>query len=193
MLDLLLSSVEYGGYISIVKFVVFLVLFFPSLPLLSWVHKDAKAVGTKAVFWTAIIFGTAAAATVIWLIVPVFIIGMLFYLIAVATASVSYVMHRNAKVPDFDRVLTAEHIKGLFASIPSSRQARITSGKSASRPSEMSFLTSGFARRISTAGILSTPSLMHGSNTWLMIALTAILKVCLARSLWFCGNRSKSR
>jgi len=115
MLDLLLSSVEYGGYISIVKFAIFLVLFFPSLPLLGWIYNDAKAVGTKEVFWTAIVFGAAAAATIIWLLVPLFIIGALFYLIAVGAASVSYVMHRNTKVPDFDRVLTPEHIKSLFA------------------------------------------------------------------------------
>ena len=116
MPDLLLSAVEYSGYISIVKFLVFLVLFFPWLPLLSWVYADAKAVGTKAVFWTAIVFGLGAAAAIIWLVMPVFIIGMLFYLIVVGAASVSYVMHRNARVPDFDRVLTAEHLKGLFTS-----------------------------------------------------------------------------
>ena len=116
MPDLLLSAVEYSGYISIVKFLVFLVLFFPWLPLLSWVYADAKAVGTKEVFWTAIVFGLGAVAAIIWLVMPVFIIGMLFYLIVVGAASVSYVMHRNARVPDFDRVLTAEHLKGLFTS-----------------------------------------------------------------------------
>jgi len=116
MTDLLLASVEYSGYISIAKFLVFLILFFPWLPLLSWVYQDAKSVGTKEVFWTAIVFGAGAAAAIIWLVMPVFIIGMLFYLIAVAATSISYVMHRNARVPDFERVLTAEHIKGLFAS-----------------------------------------------------------------------------
>ena len=115
MSDLLLASIEYSGYISIAKLVIFLVLFFLWLPLLTWVYGDAKAVGTKEVFWTAIVFGTGAAAAIIWLLMPVFIIGMLFYLIAVGAASISYVMHRNAKVPDFNRVLTAEHIKGLFA------------------------------------------------------------------------------
>jgi type II secretory ATPase GspE/PulE/Tfp pilus assembly ATPase PilB-like protein len=116
MPDLLLSAVEYSGYISIVKFLVFLVLFFLWLPLLSWVYADAKAMGTKEVFWTAIVFGLGAAAAIIWLVMPVFIIGMLFYLIVVGAASISYVMHRNARVPDFDRVLTAEHLKGLFTS-----------------------------------------------------------------------------
>ena len=114
MLDLLLSSVEYGGYVSIVKFVVFLTLFFLWLPLLGWVNRDAKAVETNQVLWTAIVFGTTAAAALIWLIVPIFIIGMLFYLIAVSAASIAYVTHRNTRVLDFDRVLTTEHIKGLL-------------------------------------------------------------------------------
>jgi type II secretory ATPase GspE/PulE/Tfp pilus assembly ATPase PilB-like protein len=116
MTGLLIASVEYGGYISIVKFIIFLILFFPWLPLLAWVYQDAKNIGTKEIFWTAVVFGAGAATVIIWLVTPVFIIGMLFYLIAVAATSISYVMHRNARVPEFNRVLTAEHIKGLFSS-----------------------------------------------------------------------------
>lgn len=115
MTGLLIASVEYGGYISIVKFLIFLILFFSWVPLLTWVYQDAKAIGTKEVFWTAVVFGAGAVAAIIWLLTPVFIIGMLFYLIAVAATSISYVMHRNARVMEFDRVLTVEHIKGLFA------------------------------------------------------------------------------
>ena len=115
MPDLLLTSVEYSGYISPIKFVIFLILFFLWLPLITWVYEDAKAVGTKEVFWTAIVLGIGAAATLIWLVMPVFIIGMLCYLIAVGAVSISYVMHRNTLVPDFNRVLTAEHIKELLA------------------------------------------------------------------------------
>ena len=115
MSDLLLTSVEYGGYISITKFVIFLVLFFLWLPLINWVYKDAKAVGAKEVYWTVIILAAGATA-IIWMLIPVFIVGMLLYLIAVAAASISYVMHRNTMVPDFDRILTIEHIKGLFTS-----------------------------------------------------------------------------
>ena len=49
MPDLLLASVEYGGYISIVKFAMFVVLFFTSLPLICWVYDDATTVELKAV------------------------------------------------------------------------------------------------------------------------------------------------
>jgi type II secretory ATPase GspE/PulE/Tfp pilus assembly ATPase PilB-like protein len=115
MPDLLLVSVEYGGYISIIKLITFLVLFFLWLPLISWVNSDAKAVETKEVFWTGIVLGAGAAGAIIWLIIPIFVIGMLLYLMAVAATSLAYVKHRNARVLDFDRVLTIQHIKGLFA------------------------------------------------------------------------------
>ncbi len=111
---LLLSSAEYTGYISIIKFLIFLVLFFLWLPLVTWVYNDAKAVGTKELLWTAVILATGAAAAIIFLFIPVFIIGALIYVIAVATASLIYVKHRNSRVMDYARVLTADHIKSLF-------------------------------------------------------------------------------
>ena len=116
MPDLLLSSIEYSSYISEIKFGIFLALFLLWLPLVGWVYRDALAVETREVFWTALVFGAGAAAAIIWLLIPLFVIGILFYAVAVAATSLSYVMHRNARVLDFDRVLTAEHIKGLFVS-----------------------------------------------------------------------------
>jgi type II secretory ATPase GspE/PulE/Tfp pilus assembly ATPase PilB-like protein len=111
-----LAAIGYGGYISPIKLAVFLVLFFGWLPVVNWVYKDAEAVGTKHAFWTAVVFGAWAIAGVVWLLVPVFIIGIAIYLIAAGVASISYVMHRNSLVPEFQRLLTIEHIKGLLSS-----------------------------------------------------------------------------
>ena len=115
MPDLVLMAIQYGGYISIVKFVIFVVFFFLWLPLIHWVYHDAKAVETNEISWAGILFGAAAAAMIIWMLVPIFIVGMLLYVIAVAATSLAYVKHRNARVLDFDRVLTVDHIKGLLA------------------------------------------------------------------------------
>jgi type II secretory ATPase GspE/PulE/Tfp pilus assembly ATPase PilB-like protein len=115
MVGLLLAAVEYGGYISPVKLAIFLVLFFLWLLLIGWVYRDSRAVGAEETFWTGIVVGVGAGATIIWLVIPIFIVGILFYLVAVGAASVSYVMHRNARVPDFERVLTVGHIKGLLS------------------------------------------------------------------------------
>ncbi len=111
----ILMTIEYGGYVSIVKFVVFLILFLSWLPILNWVYSDSKATETKVTFWTGLILGAGAAALIIWLLIPIFIVGMLLYAIAVGVTSLAYVKHRNTRVLDFDRVLTTEHIKGMFS------------------------------------------------------------------------------
>jgi type II secretory ATPase GspE/PulE/Tfp pilus assembly ATPase PilB-like protein len=116
MPDLLLASVGYGGYISIIKFLAFMSLFFAWLPLLTWVYHDAIAIETKEVFWAGIILGAGSAGAIIWLVTPIFLVGMLVYLIAVGAPSLAYVKHRNSRVMDFDRVLTVDHIKSLLES-----------------------------------------------------------------------------
>lgn len=114
MPDILASSIEFGGYISIVKLIIFLGLFFPLLPLLGWIYNDAVALEERSQLWTGIILGAAAAAIAIWIVVPFFIAGMLFYIIAVGASALAYIKGRNALVIESEKVLTAEHIKGLF-------------------------------------------------------------------------------
>jgi type II secretory ATPase GspE/PulE/Tfp pilus assembly ATPase PilB-like protein len=116
MPDLLSATIQYGGYISIIKLIIYLIIFFAWLPLISWVHNDAKIVETNDVFWTGIILGAGAIGAIIWLLIPIFIIGMLFFLIAVGATSLAYVKHRNSRVLDFDKVLTVDHIKNLLVS-----------------------------------------------------------------------------
>ena len=111
---LLAAATEYGGYISPIKVGVFVALFFAWMPLVRWVHTDAKAVRTKVNTWTAVIASTGAGAIIIWLLAPFFVIGLLFYLIAVGATAMAYIVHRNARVADFERVLTINHFKGIF-------------------------------------------------------------------------------
>jgi type II secretory ATPase GspE/PulE/Tfp pilus assembly ATPase PilB-like protein len=116
MPDLALPAVTYGGYISVVKLIVFLILFFLWLPLVGWVYGDARSVETKEAFWTGLILGAGAVTALAWFVIPIYVVGLLLYVIAVGATSLAYVKHRNARVLDFDRVLTIEHIKGLFGS-----------------------------------------------------------------------------
>ncbi len=109
-------SVAFGGYISIIKILLFLAMFMGWLPLLVWVHDDAKALETKGPFWTIIILSAGAIGILVWLVIPIFIIAMLFYVIAVGVTSLAYVKFRNARVLDFDRILTVDHIKSVLVS-----------------------------------------------------------------------------
>ena len=115
MPDFLLMSVEYGGYVSIVKLVVFLLFYFLWLALVGWAHKDAKAVDTNIGAWIGSLLGAGAVGVLLWWLIPVFVVGLLVFVAAVGGTGLAYVRHRNTRVLDFDRVLTIEHIKHLVA------------------------------------------------------------------------------
>jgi type II secretory ATPase GspE/PulE/Tfp pilus assembly ATPase PilB-like protein len=111
----LLMAVEYGGYISIVKLVLFLACYFPWLMLLGWAHKDAKAVGTNIPLWIGVLLGAGVLAILAWWLIPVFIVGLLAYALLVGGTALVYVKHRNTRVLDFDKILTIDHIRSLVA------------------------------------------------------------------------------
>jgi type II secretory ATPase GspE/PulE/Tfp pilus assembly ATPase PilB-like protein len=114
MPEFVLMAVEYGGYVSIVKLVIFLVFYVPWLALVGWAHKDAKAVDTNVGMWIGLLLGAGAVGVLLWWLIPVFIVGVLAYGLAVGATALAYVRHRNGRVLDFDRVLTIDHIKSLF-------------------------------------------------------------------------------
>ncbi|MFH1303835.1 MAG: hypothetical protein ABIK07_22480 [Planctomycetota bacterium] len=116
MFDSILLLVEYGGYVSITKLVIFLVFFFPSWALIQWMHKDAEAVGANATLWVSIMLGIVVVMSLAWFFIPIYIVGVSCYAISVISACLVYVKQRNARVLDFDRILTVDHIKSLLSS-----------------------------------------------------------------------------
>ena len=126
MSNLLLNTFEYGQYISILKLGTFLVLFFLWLPLVGWVYSDADRIETNRRLWTAVVLGTGVVAALLWMVVEIFVIGLTIYLVAVGTTAIVYVKYRNARVLEYERVLTAEHIKSFFSS---SEQEKLDSMK----------------------------------------------------------------
>jgi type II secretory ATPase GspE/PulE/Tfp pilus assembly ATPase PilB-like protein len=108
------AAAEPGAYISIVKFAPMVALFLVWLPLINWVYRDAHAVQTNVINWTLTIVLVGVAGLTLWLLLPMYLIGLLLYLIALAAASMAYVIHRNGRVSDFEKVLTSAHLKSLF-------------------------------------------------------------------------------
>ena len=102
MPDVLLAAVEFGGYISPIKYGVFLVFVIAWLPLLRWVCDDAEHVGTDEGLWTGVLLSAGLVGILVWLVIPIFLVGMLFSIVAVGGASFSYVVHRNSRVADYD-------------------------------------------------------------------------------------------
>jgi len=114
MPNLLSAAVEYGGYISLIKLIGIAAMFFIWMPLVNWIHTDAQEVRTNVRSWTGGITATGAGALIIWLLLPFYFIGLLLCLIAVGATALAYVIHRNSRVSDFEKILTVDHIKNLF-------------------------------------------------------------------------------
>jgi type IV pilus assembly protein PilB len=109
-----IAAAEYGGYVALYKLIIMLGLFLAWMPLVNWIYMDSQAVRADKRIWTAAMVISGAAALWIWLLAPIFWIGFLIFVIVVGSGALAYVMHRNARVADFEKVLTAEHLKGLF-------------------------------------------------------------------------------
>ncbi len=110
------SLLMQGDYVSIIKLVLFWALFFPSLPLLSWMHRDAKALACNDALFTGLTLGSVLVGVILWLLLPIYVVGLLIYVLVVGTIALIYVKQRNSRVLDFDKVLTPAHIKRLLTS-----------------------------------------------------------------------------
>ena len=124
---LLSAALDYGGYVSPVKLVVYVLLLFAWIPLVNWVHTDTQSVRAKTKFWTSLMAVAGAVSLLICLVAPFFLIGLLIYLISVGAITLAYVMHRNSLVSDFEKIFTPQHIKGLFTN-DSKKMAKSTMG-----------------------------------------------------------------
>ena len=111
---LTLAAVTYGGYVSAIKLIGFAAMFLGWLPIVNWVNTDAQSVRTKVKFWTMMIAVAGAIALIVLLIVPMFIVGLLIYVITLGACLMAYVIHRNSMVADFERVFTMGHMKNAF-------------------------------------------------------------------------------
>ncbi len=115
-MDLILASIVFGGYISIIKFIIFAAAFIAWLPLVSWIHNDSKPLEINTLVWTVAILCTGAIGIVAWLLIPIYLVGLLLFIVLVGAVSLIYTKQRNAMVLDTDRVLTIDHIKSLLVS-----------------------------------------------------------------------------
>ncbi len=109
-----IAAVEYGGYISLWKLILFALAVFGWAPLVHWVFTDTQAVRTNAFTWTLAVAIGGSVALFLWLMIPVFFVGLLLYLIVFGGISIAYITHRNSRVADFEKILSTDHLRGLF-------------------------------------------------------------------------------
>jgi len=106
---------EFGGLTATLRFVVLIVLMVPWLRLAIWVRRDARRLFRSANTWNTAVLGAGSLGMLLWLIMPFFLVGALFYVVLCAGAMLIYVAHRNGHVDADSKVLTRKHLASVLS------------------------------------------------------------------------------
>ncbi len=116
-IELLGQSAGVGAYLAIWKVLIFVVFFGAWAWVGQWVDTDTEVVHTKRAFWNNIYLGVGLGGLCLWLLMPApFLVNFLIFLVFWLTVSITYVVHRNARVSPELKILTVDHIKDLLES-----------------------------------------------------------------------------
>jgi len=100
-----------GFYLSWVKVLACWLVFLVWVYSTDWVNRDAQELKLEFLRWNPIVFGTFVGAFVLVWLLPSFWIGFPLLLVAYAAPLCSYVVYRNSRVTNDQRVFTPEHIR----------------------------------------------------------------------------------
>ena len=104
-----------GHYLSWIKILACWLVFLVWVHTTDWVSTDCLDLKLDYVRWNPIVFGVFVAAFVLTWFIPYFWIGLLLLLIAYVVPLATYVVMRNKRVGNHQRVLTPEHLRHWLA------------------------------------------------------------------------------
>ena len=104
-----------GGYFSVFKIVLFLLMVVLWAHNAAWVQVDTRKVRAPqgGRMWIMSVFGTGALCLVVWLFVPLFYVGLAIFAVFYGTMIVVYVVYRNRRVAPAQTMLTVAHLQRL--------------------------------------------------------------------------------
>lgn len=116
-----------GGYFSIIKILLVLVLVTPWFAVAPWVHRDLAWVRGAKLAWSTAVLAAGVLGVLVWLLLPIYIVGLLIYVVLTASTLLAYVVYRNQRVEESDKILTAEHLSNIlsFGSAARKRQPQV--------------------------------------------------------------------
>jgi type II secretory ATPase GspE/PulE/Tfp pilus assembly ATPase PilB-like protein len=105
-----------GGYLSWPKILLAWLLFLLWVRTTNWVNIDLQATNVLDYRrWNSIVFGSFFGAFLLTWIIPYFWLSYILLVIAYVAPLTTYIILRNAKMPNNQRVLTREHLRYCFA------------------------------------------------------------------------------
>ena len=104
-----------GDYFSPVKIAVMLIMAVPWMLVTPWVQRDTKNITAPQVPWTTGIFCAGIFGLLLWLVMPVYLLGLAAYVVFLGGALAAYVAYHNARCDESHTLLTASFFAELFS------------------------------------------------------------------------------
>lgn len=105
-----------GYYLSLPKLAACWLLFLCWVATTDWVNRDVQEKKLDYFLWNPVVFGPFFGAMVlVWLGIPYFWLAFGLLLVAYVGPLTAYILHRNARVPIDERVLTPQHLRYCLA------------------------------------------------------------------------------
>ena len=118
-----------GYYLSTFKLITVWVMFLVWVKSCDWLSRDTLALRQNSLIWHSVCVGPFILAFMLMLAIPVFAVGFLLMLTALAAPLGAYIYHRNALVESHQRVLTPDHFRQVLSRKASSVGVKIDAEK----------------------------------------------------------------
>ncbi len=102
-----------GDHFSVVKIVIYFLAMLLWAHNSAWVDADTNKIRTRRGPWLLAVMGSGILCLFIWLLVPIFWIGLAVFAVLYGAAIISYCVYHNARCAPAETVLTSAHIKRL--------------------------------------------------------------------------------
>ncbi|MFH1419041.1 MAG: ATPase, T2SS/T4P/T4SS family [Planctomycetota bacterium] len=101
---------ERGGYFSIVSIILFMLCIVLWAYSAAWVRKDMQKNRAIQGPWVAAVCGAGALCLVVWLVVPIFWIGLILFAAGFGGTFIAFAVKHNGKVAPARSILTKAHL-----------------------------------------------------------------------------------
>ncbi|MBX3394205.1 MAG: Flp pilus assembly complex ATPase component TadA [Phycisphaerae bacterium] len=122
-----------GGYFAIWKIIIYALCVVLWAHTAAWSDKDLRLLRVPLGFWVPAIFFSGVLGLVLWLVIPLYFVGILIFAVTFGPAAISYVVFRNRRVAPAKTVLTSAHIKRIASGRSKESTEEALSGKDRTR------------------------------------------------------------
>jgi type II secretory ATPase GspE/PulE/Tfp pilus assembly ATPase PilB-like protein len=117
-----------GGYLAWYKLLACWILVVLWVRAADWVHRDSSEIGDSiempSRLWNPIVVFTFVAGFLITLTLPIYAIGITLLGLCYVAPLTTYILMRNSRVTEDQRVMTPAHLKRWFAALASGKKKK---------------------------------------------------------------------